>query len=315
MLPVLCYNIWEMPIPQAGESCPPQSNKLLLTKPLFGRFTLGLASPVNPTGGGYLFPDEVDYFPVKARCQMIQQETDTMNEDRLIKAVNEWATEAIFFIGGAWYSNCNETRNLSEVSSELQLRWLNRSAVKVAIEHRGRGFRWLGGFYLGYSDPMVLDCFTRSYPMTECVISTVESVVKTFLPNITLIKCHFCEDRFNLDRFEDRWLCDQCTKDFYPKIIDVTGFVYIFGSTEQGFYKIGQSKTPPSRLSFYRSLGLPFAVEMLHIIPVDNVWLAETELHNLFEDKATGAEWFKLSRIELARVMNLKRYVAGEWLA
>lgn len=259
-------------------------------------------------------PGKAVLFPLKRKCQMLQNQIETMEQDRLTRAVNKWAVEAVFFIGGSWYTNCQDHRSLTDVSSELQLRWLNKYTIKAVIEHRGRVNRWLSGWCLGNYDPMVLGCFTRNSNITDEVISVVESVTRIYLPKIGIAKCGFCGGRFGLSWVDDKWTCDECERRFAARFINKTGFVYIFGSIEQGFYKIGQSQNPPSRLSAYRRLGLPFTVEMIHTVPVDDVLKAEAELHYLFREKATGGEWFKLSGEELEQVVNLMGYVRGQWV-
>lgn len=75
------------------------------------------------------------------------------------------------------------------------------------------------------------------------------------------------------------------------------GFVYLIGS-EQGHFKIGRTKDVPSRFNTL-SIQLPFKIELLHSIEVEDCIRAEAFLHEKFSDKRLNGEWFSLEEIDI----------------
>jgi len=235
-------------------------------------------------------------------------------EERLEKVTHEWLRQATFFIGASWYVNREEFATIQEASEKLRLRWLlHYNITKVVIEQRENRRNWLGGYFISSYDPFVLDCFSGHYRVSDDEISVVEQTVKLYLPNIELVRCYYCHSRFENLRLDDKWCCDSCRRDFATKP-DRAGFVYIFGSTDKGYFKIGCGNRPIARMKDYEASKLPFRVEMIHTIPVDDKIKAEAELHRLFRDKRTNGEWFQLDSADLNRVAGLKKYVAGHWI-
>lgn len=239
---------------------------------------------------------------------------EPVNDD-LAKVTHEWLREAVFFIGASWYTNRKEFKTVQEVSEKLRLRWLfNHSVIKVAIEQKERPQYWLGTYSIGNCDPFTLECFQRHYTVSADDIKTVECVTKQYLPDIEIVECYFCTNRFLNVQVDGKWRCDDCTRDFPSESSNKSGFVYIFGSVSEGYYKIGYGDRPVSRLRAYERGKLPFSVEMIHTIPVDDKVMAEAELHRLFRENRSNGEWFKLSDEEVNKITNLKRYVAGHWI-
>jgi hypothetical protein len=72
------------------------------------------------------------------------------------------------------------------------------------------------------------------------------------------------------------------------------GFVYLIGSRQFGWYKIGKSLTPEARV---RNIGefLPFIVEVFAIWKTDNHTLLETFMHGKFSNHRINGEWFSFT--------------------
>lgn len=239
---------------------------------------------------------------------------DSTNE-QLEKLTHEWLREAVFFLGASWYTNRKDFKTVYGVSEKLKLRWLygHGGKISVAIEQREGKSNWVGGYSIGNQNPFLLDCFPRSYAVDINDIEMIESVAKLYLPEIEVVRCYFCGNRFGNTRDEGQWRCSECAIAFSPERGSRVGFVYVFGSTTNGYYKIGCGNKPGSRLKDYERSKLPFSVEMIHVIPVDDKEKAEAELHRLFRENRTNGEWFKLTNEELSKVTCLKRYIAGHW--
>ena len=80
--------------------------------------------------------------------------------------------------------------------------------------------------------------------------------------------------------------------------------VYVLGSTELGWFKIGQSQDLLSRLGGYRSY--PFLIDAVYAWSVEGARCREVEkaLHALVENKRiranhTYSEWFKLDILDI----------------
>jgi len=74
------------------------------------------------------------------------------------------------------------------------------------------------------------------------------------------------------------------------------GYIYLLKS-DYG-YKIGKSKNPKNRNNIF-SVKLPFEVEMIKTIKVENYHQVEKDLHKHFEDKHLNGEWFDLTKEEI----------------
>jgi hypothetical protein len=72
-----------------------------------------------------------------------------------------------------------------------------------------------------------------------------------------------------------------------------TECVYILES-DVGYYKIGRTKKLDDRILKFE-VNLPFNVELLHRIYVDNSAHYEGVLHKLFANRRVGGEWFVLN--------------------
>lgn len=71
------------------------------------------------------------------------------------------------------------------------------------------------------------------------------------------------------------------------------GFVYLLQS-QSGHYKIGRTTNPQNRLKTF-SVKLPFEVEYICLIQVQDMYQMESELHTRFAEKRINGEWFNLS--------------------
>ena len=69
------------------------------------------------------------------------------------------------------------------------------------------------------------------------------------------------------------------------------GFIYLFQMGE--YCKIGKSANSLKRIAAFQ--GLPFAVDLIHEIMVDDMDYWEKKFHYVFEQHHVRAEWFKLN--------------------
>lgn len=81
------------------------------------------------------------------------------------------------------------------------------------------------------------------------------------------------------------------------------GYVYLVQAN--CYFKIGRSKQPNVR---FKQIGiqLPFPFEVLHVIPVDDMHIAEKQLHAKYAHQHLNGEWFELAQDEVAEIMSLK---------
>lgn len=239
-----------------------------------------------------------------------------MNRESLLEQVDAWARVAAVVASYARGDSKREFMTPAEMSQFLQLRWFMFSGrIVVAIEHNRDkviGDYWLGSFSVGGIDPYVLG-FRRVDSLTDDDMAAAEEVVRVAFPQIAVVRCHTCEGYVVSDNIEGEWVCRDCLE-LLPEKTDTFGYVYIFGSEEEGRYKIGQSNSPKARLNEYRRSKLPFSVEMIHTIPADDKVKAEADLHRRLRDKRESGEWFRLSPDELRQITSIKAYNAGLWL-
>jgi hypothetical protein len=82
----------------------------------------------------------------------------------------------------------------------------------------------------------------------------------------------------------------------------IKGGVYIIKiKTEMPYYKIGCSRDPSKRLSAIRTHS-PFDVDLIHIIPCDDMYEVERILHKRYYDKNVRGEWFVLTDEDVAEI-------------
>lgn len=152
--------------------------------------------------------------------------------------------------------------------------------------------------------------------ISDKAIKEIEQRIRRFFPGINrgahFEPCHWCEEFRLCEKLEELWICSSCKSEQDKDEKETEGYVYIFGSIEDGYYKIGASKIPESRLAYYGT-RLPFEVEMIHLIAVDDKYTAEKQLHSKFADKRKKREWFLLSDDDLAFVKSLCKYQEGRW--
>lgn len=94
-----------------------------------------------------------------------------------------------------------------------------------------------------------------------------------------------------------------------PKI---PGYVYLLFS-ENGFCKIGKSKSPADRLKTL-SVKLPFDIEPLSFFVCDDYNLAERMLHEHFSHKRVRGEWFNLSDEDICKIIKISEFKDSAFL-
>ena len=87
------------------------------------------------------------------------------------------------------------------------------------------------------------------------------------------------------------------------------GYVYLVKSST-GFYKIGRSRDPKSRIGTMH-VALPFEIEIEHLIECEDYTEAEILLHNEFAKKRIRGEWFALDESDVNEIKHIKRIKKG----
>jgi len=82
----------------------------------------------------------------------------------------------------------------------------------------------------------------------------------------------------------------------------VSGFVYLIGSTNFQWYKIGKSKKPVLRVQDIGIL-LPFKVEIFAVWQAKNHTLLEQTLHEMFSVQRINGEWFQFNPKEIKKLV------------
>lgn len=107
-------------------------------------------------------------------------------------------------------------------------------------------------------------------------------------------------ERIRNERVTAQWIKDQATqRQETPPRKPKNGFVYI--AKAERYTKIGMSKTPIKRISMF-DVQSPFDVNLVLLIPSDNMDLTEAELHERFSHRRVRGEWFDLSTDEIASI-------------
>lgn len=81
------------------------------------------------------------------------------------------------------------------------------------------------------------------------------------------------------------------------------GYVYLVKAGQ--YFKIGRSKQPNVRFEQI-GLQLPFPFEVLHVIPVTDMYEAEKQLHSKYAHRHLNGEWFELSENEVVEITSLE---------
>lgn len=81
------------------------------------------------------------------------------------------------------------------------------------------------------------------------------------------------------------------------------GYVYLVQSPT-GTYKIGRTKDPADRMKTF-SIKLPFEVEYVCVIPTDDRYRLESELHKRFKSQRVNGEFFRLSASDIEYIKGL----------
>jgi hypothetical protein len=81
-----------------------------------------------------------------------------------------------------------------------------------------------------------------------------------------------------------------------------TGVVYLMKSRE--LYKIGISIEVDKRVKQLTSI-IPFGVELIHVIPVNDYERLEQALHMYYQRKRVNGEWFELSEDDVNLIKSL----------
>jgi hypothetical protein len=83
-------------------------------------------------------------------------------------------------------------------------------------------------------------------------------------------------------------------------------YVYILrDASVTGYYKIGKTNNPARRIGRF-DVTLPFAIQIISIMPCTNMHNLEAKLHRMCHGSRMRGEWFKLGAAELPRIIALE---------
>jgi hypothetical protein len=85
------------------------------------------------------------------------------------------------------------------------------------------------------------------------------------------------------------------------------GHIYLIQGVH-GWHKIGLSKDPVSRIG-HLDVILPFDIEVLYLIPTNDMKRAERQLHQRFAEKRGKGEWFALSQDDIETICAIPEMV------
>lgn len=83
------------------------------------------------------------------------------------------------------------------------------------------------------------------------------------------------------------------------------GYVYLIQSPS-GHYKIGRTSDPKDRMKTF-NVKLPFEVEFICVIPTEDMYFLEKQLHRQFAAKRVNGEWFALSADDVEYIKGLTK--------
>ena len=104
--------------------------------------------------------------------------------------------------------------------------------------------------------------------------------------------CYILGKKFASGEMDTRPQTKSKTKNYslYPS----TGqYIYLIQGTD-GYYKIGKTSQPRKRIRRL-SVVLPFDINVLHLIPTNDMSFVEKHLHEKYQHKRVRGEWFALS--------------------
>jgi len=78
----------------------------------------------------------------------------------------------------------------------------------------------------------------------------------------------------------------------------MSGYVYAIGIEGSTLIKIGHSKSPNKRLASMQT-GLPFKLEIVYQLRVEDPRRIELTLHRMLAEQQTRGEWFEMPKIAL----------------
>lgn len=105
-------------------------------------------------------------------------------------------------------------------------------------------------------------------------------------------------------------LCDSCEqielsiKRKTPQRIEGVGYIYLIKSSHN-LYKIGLTAEPKWRIARL-DVTLPFEIDVLHLIPTDDMRRTEKRLHETYKSKRQKGEWFALSDDDVMAICSIK---------
>ena len=110
-------------------------------------------------------------------------------------------------------------------------------------------------------------------------------------------------------------LFSRATNHFYQRRLDQFkqgNYVYVIkDASASGYYKIGKTHLPSQRLVRF-SVILPFRIEIMTIIPCEDMSELEAYLHRTYSKYRVNGEWFNLSHIALFDILSMdSNFVSG----
>lgn len=86
-----------------------------------------------------------------------------------------------------------------------------------------------------------------------------------------------------------------------------SGWIYLIQDPHTGQYKIGLTRRRQVTERIYEQTKGPTPYTLVHTIRTDDVFRAETELHERFQDIRRRGEWFELSPAQKREICAIKK--------
>jgi hypothetical protein len=87
------------------------------------------------------------------------------------------------------------------------------------------------------------------------------------------------------------------------------GYVYVIRA-DTGHYKIGRTNNVPNRMKLF-AVKLPFNFEIITHFPCEDMYEAESHLHDFFSEKRVNGEWFTLNQDDVEALKTVTRFTGG----
>lgn len=143
---------------------------------------------------------------------------------------------------------------------------------------------------------------------TKEEIKEVLRVLTVYINDFPDNQVKACREEFFMKYFPERYGLQRQRVKYERK--PKSGYIYLL-SQNDGTYKIGRSQNVKNRLKSIK-YNTPSAI-LEYRFPADDMTEAEREIHQNFQAKALGSEWFDLSHEDVLNIKAIAKYENGEF--